>query len=413
MLLPEVQISCFSLEVLKVRSSIFISLASLIFTVFSSSYASASFTVKNGGDGVVCKGQPGAKFQGIYALDYLVTYDEAGEPLVPIKTWEESAARITAALKAKVPELAISFQVFAMNFLNKDPSHTFLWEPASFGLIDLKDEELVSKLPENCRTSPVSAAIVQAIIRQPSQFTGRPPKTITFSYDPKVLENLYRRSPLQLSFLLVHEWLWEHSQNVERNRRLNRYIHSTAMERFDRNTILSHFRGLGFIPELMEDAIIYEESCKPEPSQLPGMFPQNDQKLSFGEFQGVVSRKTCGGPNQTGCLPIGSKVKDPFQDAMPSPRRGVFLKQGGIVEIASVRGTRYVTNMTCQVDFRTARLTCTELINAEGYPVFTQTPKFTGTISRTCVRLKGEQSYSGNDGRGWWVEEKFVIFRKF
>jgi hypothetical protein len=115
--------------------------------------ARAQFEVGNGGDAVECDAAPGSPFHGVYALDWLLTYrasnDNADVVDLPLG---EGLARLERLLGEKVPSLAPSFRSFRNDLLNTvDATRPHLWEEAPFGLVDLKDEQIVSLVPANCR----------------------------------------------------------------------------------------------------------------------------------------------------------------------------------------------------------------------------------------------------------------------
>ncbi|HEX4926262.1 MAG TPA: hypothetical protein VFV50_19365, partial [Bdellovibrionales bacterium] len=197
-----------------------------VFMVLFASQAFASGgAVGNGGDAVVCRPSSQNKFNGYYALDYLAKY-QSNLDAVPAASIEQALNRIEAGLHAKLPELWPSFREFRNNVFNtRDFTRKHIWEEAAFGLVDLKDEALVERLPENCRAGD-KIAVVQAVIRQPPSVAGLPEYKVKYKFVPQVTEALRRQNPVQLSFLIVHEWLWDFSKNVDRNRVINYLLHS-------------------------------------------------------------------------------------------------------------------------------------------------------------------------------------------
>ncbi|MES3037838.1 MAG: hypothetical protein V4736_08025, partial [Bdellovibrionota bacterium] len=49
---------------------------------------------------------------------------------------------------------------------------------------------------------------------------------------PELLKKLENQGPLQMSFLIVHEWLWKFTSNPDSNRRLNYLLHSSVLEKW-------------------------------------------------------------------------------------------------------------------------------------------------------------------------------------
>lgn len=198
---------------------------SLVMTLALPGAAWADHIVGNGGDSIECRKDAGNPFDGTYSLDYILTYRTANDnaDIVPAPSWQASLERIKLLFQDKLPELSESFEDFTRNILNADPSQSRIWEEAPWGLVDLKDEATISLVPESCKQDG-KVRVVQAVIRQKPEATPRPKRTIIYKYVPEVFKKLAAQSPLQLSFLLVHEWLWDVSKNVDRNRRLNRFF---------------------------------------------------------------------------------------------------------------------------------------------------------------------------------------------
>jgi hypothetical protein len=98
------------------------------------------------------------------------------------------------------------------------------------------------RLPANCRDGS-RVTLAQAIIRQFSGVSGT--DRIVYAYVPEILDEMEATHPLQLSYLLVHEWLWSLSGNVERNRRVNRYLHTEEFLNASRSELIDQLEGMG------------------------------------------------------------------------------------------------------------------------------------------------------------------------
>ncbi|MGZ3805041.1 MAG: hypothetical protein ACXVB4_12575, partial [Pseudobdellovibrionaceae bacterium] len=107
----------------------------------------------SGGDTVECVRSADNDFNGTYALDYLLTYKESNKntDIVSVKTLDASITRIRQNLEEKLPELIESFDEFMKLVRNEDVSLPRFWEEAPFGLVDIKDEEIINLVPMNCR----------------------------------------------------------------------------------------------------------------------------------------------------------------------------------------------------------------------------------------------------------------------
>ncbi len=239
----------------------------MCFIAVKNSPASAAFKVGHGGDFVHCTASRDNFLKGDYSLDYLLTLDSKTDSssVAPVTTWQASLQRMQTLLDEKVPSLGASLREFVPTILNKsDLTMSKIWEPAPFGLVDIKDEYVASEgsgslgsvdlvddfiaaqLPDNCKVNGV-VKLMQAVIRLDPAFTGSGKKVI-FKYLPDVIDEAQQKSPLQLSYLFVHEWLWDLSSNVERNRRMNKLFHSVEFTRMSAEEALSALRGLNYYP---------------------------------------------------------------------------------------------------------------------------------------------------------------------
>lgn len=203
-----------------------------LFLFFGSIALADGGVVGNGGDIVTCQASTENDFDGQYVLDYLATYDGTTEYIEsenPIETIYQSLwdKRDDVNFGSNYQEMADSLYFFFLNAkeqLFKKPMYQnyFIWIHQPYGLIDLKDEDLVQRLPENCLTKngrDVSINLLQAIVRE-----GRP--SATFRYDAKAMQQLAKQSRLQMSFLLVHEWLRAIYPSTRTLRDVNRLLHS-------------------------------------------------------------------------------------------------------------------------------------------------------------------------------------------
>ena len=78
-----------------------------------------------------CKKDPSNSFDGLYSLDYLLTFRDDNKDIVQVNSLEESLARISTILKAKAPMLLESFEDFVIHIRNTDDySKKRIWEKA-------------------------------------------------------------------------------------------------------------------------------------------------------------------------------------------------------------------------------------------------------------------------------------------
>ena len=102
------------------------------------------------------------------------------------------------------------------------------------------------------------------MIRQPSSLSGRPPSTYVYKFVPDLVDQLKSENPIQLSFLLIHEWLWDFSSHVDRNRRINYWLHSDRLESWTREEWLANLKGIGFPMPSEQPVVFSEASCPPD-----------------------------------------------------------------------------------------------------------------------------------------------------
>ncbi|MCB0411990.1 MAG: hypothetical protein KDD22_05655, partial [Bdellovibrionales bacterium] len=201
--------------------------------------------IGSGGDLVQCK--PGAQNQlfGLYSLDYLVFQSSTGPQPLEVSSWEQSLFMIRTEIARKIPQILSDFDSFSQDVFNRELNRPHIWEPTDFDLVEIKDEDLpiAVKLPANCRGSSGEVQLIQAVIRQNREFSGGEP--IVYKYMPEAFEKVKNQNPLQLSFLLVHEWLWSLSDNVDRNRRINWYLHSQEFREDSPERVQEKLRSLG------------------------------------------------------------------------------------------------------------------------------------------------------------------------
>lgn len=212
--------------------------------------------IGNGGDIIECTQSSENELAGAYNLDYILTLPVAkgDTELEEIKTWQNSIERIKNILLQKVPSLVTSFDDFSKNIYNKSNSENRVWEPSPFGLVPLDDERIATLIPINCKNQGKNL-ITQAIIRSTQYSDNSKNMQIIYKYDATTLQKLELQKPMQLSFLLVHEWLWDISNNVERNRRINRFLHTKKIQTMSAAEVENNLKAMGLaIPDSPNNA---------------------------------------------------------------------------------------------------------------------------------------------------------------
>jgi hypothetical protein len=260
----------------------------LAFTLLSGS-AYAGVYIGNGGNVINCTAASNGSnnLNGYYALDYLLTLDTStgSDDMTPVTSWQESADHIYNLLINKVPALAPSFKDFTNLVYNTSYAQMRVWEPSPFGLVQLNDQRITSLIPTNCQASDGTYQIVQAVIREYSGFSGTQSGHYIYKYVPQLLQQLDQQSPLQLSYLLVHEWLWDLSSNVDRNRRINHFLHSRDIETMSAVDVVANLTGMGLtIPGSQANSF--------DPLSCQG-YPLTEQEL-FAKYTGSYVMQNLG-----------------------------------------------------------------------------------------------------------------------
>ncbi len=202
--------------------------------------------IGNGGDAVECHGTGPGQFSGLYALDYLLTFRSDAEDLAPSKSMDESLNRIETLIRTKLPELAVGFHDFRSLIRNTSWTKPRVWIEAPFGLMTLPDGPIVSQFPPECLDGAGKGKIIQAFVQQAPGVGGAPAGKTVYRWIPSIFQKLEQTAPNQATFLLVHEWLWDYSSNVEVNRHVVRLLHSKEASSMTRDELVAELKGMGF-----------------------------------------------------------------------------------------------------------------------------------------------------------------------
>ncbi len=162
----------------------------------------------NGGDKVFCKKNlHGHEFRihGHLFLDKLVAHMEGYRD----KELFSNIDHVLLNLRKKIPTLAIELEEIYKAYTSKSKRSKFVWSKGR--PIDIKDENLLFELPLNCKDS-----LKQTVIR-----TRYNPERAYFKYSEKEMKNLSN----QLSWVLLHELLWDYYDNADEIRLVNIFFH--------------------------------------------------------------------------------------------------------------------------------------------------------------------------------------------
>lgn len=397
------------------RSDFLFLTASLIFSIHIKAIAAIGGDVGNGGDAVYCQSSNNNPFSGYYSLDYLVQYQNSDD-LVAANSLESSLVRIENLFKKNIPELYESFLLFHKNILNTtDTTQVHLWEKAPFGLVDLKDEKLVNLIPANCLNNG-NISIVQAAIRVNSNLSGRPLGFYLYKYVPEVLQNLKMTNPVQASFLIVHEWLWQHSSSVDRNRRVNYWLHSKIFEKSSREDSLKYLAGLGFVVPSQSPPLFSAESCLPDSEEYKHLIDFSEKRFilnspfELGRGRFFYRKHSCDSTTST-CdkydyFDSNSVLSRNFFD------QSVFvILDKDLIKVSSgVSIQSAQQHFECKIDFLNRKIqSCSQFIAPNGKP-YTPAFSFNLSVGSGCLRLSS--SRLDKESETTYSESEKVLFVK-
>lgn len=214
----------------------------LIFVMFKSSDLLAGTAVGNGGDIIFCEKSTENPFYSYYSLDYFVNVvlKNRTSELIESDSFEEIISHIYKNIYKHNTSMAESLLFFVSQMYNEDYTQNYVWEIEPYGLAPLSDEMLVSVIPDNCvKEKDSKPNIIQSIIRITK------PSLKIFSYDAKLVNNLKSISQMQFSFLILHEWLWNFTDNADTNRRINFLMHTKKFDSMKAHEFVSFIDSLG------------------------------------------------------------------------------------------------------------------------------------------------------------------------
>lgn len=170
------------------------------------------------------------------SLDYLLTYDFFGKNVRPLvfNSNTDALLRISALITKKMPKVSSSFEEFVAYLNNEsDFSKPYVWVRVyRDDSMYLTDGQNIDHIPTKCRMNSVpQIQFYQAVIRTKRDSSPNANQQIIFYYSHSVFSDI---SALQLSFLQVHEWLWNFTNDVQLIRKLNYFIHSNLFDEYSK-----------------------------------------------------------------------------------------------------------------------------------------------------------------------------------
>lgn len=205
----------------------------LIGTALIAASTSSAHEKGNGGDVVRCQPTATSGPRSVAhwrVLDSLVM--ESSFQIRSFATTEEAMDAIEKQLNATRPHLAIRLQIFRQARVKQtDLERGILWIKGIPK--DLQDENLYVEVPKHCAPKPE-----QSVVRVSAQ-------PLRYYYNPAHFASLEPDRD-ELSWLLVHEWLREFSNDAELIRIFNGYFHSQNFFSSDENSLANELKALGW-----------------------------------------------------------------------------------------------------------------------------------------------------------------------
>jgi hypothetical protein len=300
-----------------------------------------------------------------------------------------------------------------------------MWTPVNGGLVTVHDQDIQSaeRVPDNCRNG-LDIPLLQAVIRQDPVIIGSQTVVVHKYVKDKILE-VAKANPIQISFLLVHEWLWNLSDNVHRNRMIDHFFHSMDFETMSPDDVERYLVSLGlkippYVPDLFGDNL-----CKSETSATSDAVVRKAQRYNaqhgqpanaevpLGTFYVRTIKRNC---TTSGCTAwVDSKYLD-VQMQLDQMQPVAFFTPNTSNTYFRIAGTSKRGNFnytTCVMDYL-ARINCLELLDPfDGKPIPIEDNdrwaiRFMGNTNGNCSHLV--YTGRGNDQGTKWVEWKYGMY---
>lgn len=260
-----------------------------LFTILISAFSNAGGVAGNGGDIIFCEKSATNNFSGFYVLDYLATFDaDAGDDPNPLKSIYKDLRKKKS--QDKFEGAAESLEQFFENMktqLFTKPNYNLpnIWFSHTFGLIDVRDENLIQLLPPNCYKKDSlgnKLDIYQTIVREDGTFGS-----VIFHYDPTNIRRVLDLTPIQFSYLVIHEWLRKTFTDANKIRNVNRLLHSSDFKSATSQTAAQMLQNVSGISGFRDAGEVYDP-----PISLPIDFTNLEslKTINIKSPLGVVQR---------------------------------------------------------------------------------------------------------------------------
>ncbi|MGZ3652451.1 MAG: hypothetical protein ACXVB9_12305 [Bdellovibrionota bacterium] len=191
------------------------------------------------------------------ALDYVraLTSGYRPEDFVQLRSWREGQERLARILQEVSPALSRTFLEFAESTKQiqlpiQPKSARRFWTPKEGSPYGFRLGPTPWTLPDRCYL-PHNAHFSGTEGDARISFIGRTvtrrqtERHIEYIYNPLGLANLAGKSYLQFSILMTHEWLWDHTADIDVNQAVSVFLHSRELERMTGPEISDRLHTLG------------------------------------------------------------------------------------------------------------------------------------------------------------------------
>jgi len=207
-----------------------------------------STEIGNGGDLIYCsQTSPRVGASGWFVLDFIENRRGAKHNFIQLQNLDEHIVRIGDLVKQHSPELVESWEHYVRS-LPFEVSESLKTNELGVSIQrewiktaqnENVEDENPSYIPRNCYEPGERNTILlhQVIVRKDSLEEGEELTQVKYHYDEALIEKIGQK-PLQMSMLIVHEWLWDLFPDEEsrRLRSANRWLHSTPSSHANKQT---------------------------------------------------------------------------------------------------------------------------------------------------------------------------------
>lgn len=213
----------------------------------------AGGVVNKGADIVYCVGTNVGP-DSYYSLDYAVEISRGAKPddFVQVNSWFDSMEKIKGILQQIDSRHSDLFSNFMASLEQIFPQKAAvpnerIWRKHKGRPLPVHSIGDVYTIAFGCKFNlPIekSKGPFYRVIQRTQYHSA-----VVYQFDFRVMNPFFHAAPLQTSYLLVHEWLWDVTKDEEINRKLNAFLHSKKIDTMTADEIRAEWNRL-FLPDL-------------------------------------------------------------------------------------------------------------------------------------------------------------------